>query len=56
MKIRITGQPIEVEKTVDYLKTFVPNCTFVSEPYQQTRKSKFNTNVAVYMDFKGWDC
>lgn len=56
IKIRITGEPKEVERTQDYLKTFVPNCTYISNPYPQTRKNKFNTSVAVYMEFKDWDC
>ncbi len=55
IKIRITAEPEQASKIQDYLKTFVPNCTFVSNPYPQTRKSKFNTAVAIYMEFKDWD-
>ena len=54
-KIRLTGQPDEIEKVQSYLKMFVPGCTYISNPYPQTRKSKFNTSVAVYMEFKDWE-
>lgn len=57
IKVRITGEPKQVELLQEYLKRFgMTECTYISTPYKQNRKSQYSKNVAVYMDFKDWDC
>ena len=51
MKIRITAKPNEIELMEGALKQ-IGKITYMSHPYAQTRKSKYNENVAVYIDFE----
>ena len=56
IKVRITGEPKQVELLQQYLQMFgMTECTYVSMPYKQTRKCKYSKNVAVYMDFNDYD-
>ena len=56
IKVRITGEPKQVNLLQDYLRMFgATECTYISEPYKQNRKCKFSKNVAVYMEFKDYD-
>ena len=51
IKIRITGTPKEVEKTVMELTLSSSfEVLYVSKPYKQNRKSNMNSYEAVYMD------
>lgn len=51
MKIRITAKPNEIELMEVALKQ-IGKITYMSHPYAQTRKSKINENVAIYIDFE----
>lgn len=56
IKVRITGAPKQVELLQQYLQKFgMTECTYVSLPYKQNRKSKYSKNVAVYMDFNDYN-
>lgn len=50
MKIRITAKPNEIELIEKGLLT-IGNIIYMSKPYAQTRNSKYNENVAVYIEF-----
>ena len=55
LRIRIVGSEEQVYVFQEYLKRFnMTECTFISNPYPQTRKNQFSKNVAVYMEFKDW--
>ena len=56
VKVRITGEPQQVELLQKYLEKFsLTECCYISTPYKQNRKCQYSKNVAVYMDFKDYD-
>ena len=50
MKIRITAKPNEIE-LIEKALLPIGNIICMSKPYAQTRNSKYNENVAVYIEF-----
>ena len=56
MKIRITGEPEQVQMLLDRLDIYVGSkCKYISKPYPQTRKCKTSKYVSVYLDFEDYD-
>ena len=52
MKIRITGEPKQVQMLLDRLDIYVGS---ISNPYPQTRKCKTSKYVSVYVDYEDYD-
>lgn len=56
MKIRITGEPEQVQMLLDRLDIYVGfKCKYISKPYPQTRKCKTSKYVSVYVDYEDYD-
>ncbi len=56
MKIRITGEPEQVEMLLARLDIYVgTKCKYISTPYPQTRKCKTSKYVSVYVDYEDYD-
>ena len=56
MKIRITGEPKQVQMLLDRLDIYVGSkCKYISNPYPQTRKCKTSKYVSVYVDYEDYD-
>ena len=56
MKFRITGLPQQVEAMVSTIEEYCGlQINYVSQEYQQTRKSKTSKYVAVYLDVQDFE-
>ncbi len=56
MKIRITGEPEQVEMLLARLDIYVGSKSkYISNPYPLTRKCKTSKYVSVYVDYEDYD-